>query len=243
MTLIVVNASIGKMVAKRFAYDRQPERYRRVVSQLADMPPPCCPHLLRIVLEQDCWYALFEWVDGNPLPTVGREARETWELALALLNRMRSYDILTGWPLESLWLERLRKELSGDPIACQILGQLNGAVPSGPRTVAHGDFSVQNMVIGSAGLMLVDWEELGSAPLGFDAGWMLAQARFGHGLISRNEMFERFASAGFLRENLRWFEALGLLRMLFRTRTLPMGPGVRSLVLRAVRRQLKECLA
>jgi aminoglycoside phosphotransferase (APT) family kinase protein len=157
---------------------------------------------------------------------------------------MRSLAIVPEWSLESIWLDRLEKHLSDDSTASFMLASLRRTVPGGPRTLVHGDFSIQNFIRNSVGIMLVDWEEIGSAPSGFDAGWMLALARLGYGqLRSYRDMFEAVVDAGFPKSNVSWFEALGLLRLLFRARTLPIDDDHRQLVLAAVQQAVDECAA
>ncbi len=222
----------GKLVAKRMRYDRDPEHYFELLTSLAEMSSRFCPRLLDTVAAQNCWYAFFEWISGDCLPFLPSDADFIWRSTLLLLGRMRTCSFLPKWPLESIWLDRLAKQMSNDAAAAFILASLRCSVPDGPRLLTHGDFSLQNFIRSSDGVVLVDWEEVGSAPPGFDAGWMLALARLGYGPPqSHDEMVDAFVDAGLSKSNLSWFETLGLLRLLFRARTLPMTPDHRLLVL------------
>jgi aminoglycoside phosphotransferase (APT) family kinase protein len=145
------------------------------------------------------------------------------------------------WRLESLWLDRLERHFGGESAAAFVLGSLREDQPEGIETLAHGDFSNQNLVCSPAGIVLVDWEEVGSAAPGFDAGWLLAHARIGASGRSHDQCLAALLDVGFSQKNLDWFESLGLLRLLFRARTLQMDESHRRSVLDVVKREVIAC--
>lgn len=238
----LVHTPRGALVVKRMTADHDPERHTDLITQLSQPPHALCPRVLgAVILDPTCWYALLEWLDGSDRPT-GAESAELFRgSTLDLLGRMRACPVVPERRIESIWLDRLDAHPFEDAGASALLSSLRRAAPEGPRTLAHGDFSVQNFVWSPRGVLLVDWEEVGSAPVGFDAGWMLALARMGHGPPRRPpELLSAFLDAGFPRSNLRWFEALGLLRLLFRAETLPMDAGLRRVVVGVLRGAVGE---
>lgn len=239
----LVHTTRGELVVKRMSADHDPERHLDLITQLSRPPHGFCPRMLgAVILDPTCWYALFEWLDGAHRPLGPEYAELLWRSALDLLGQLRAATVVPERCIESVWLDRLDAHSFADVSASSLLSSLRRAGPEGPRTLAHGDFSVQNFVWSPRGVVLVDWEEVGSAPVGFDAGWMLALARMGHSPPrSHREMLTAFLDAGFQRSNLSWFEALGLLRLLYRAETLPMDHGLRRVVVSALRRAVGEC--
>jgi len=231
-----------KLVVKQMTYDRDPDRCMELLIRLSQMPSPFCPRPLGAVVENGrSWYALFEWVNGER-PAPADQDEVVWHSALTLLRRMWACEVVPQWRLESIWLDRLGEYLSDERAAAFVLRSLRRTIPEGGSTLAHGDFSHQNFIRDSGGIVLVDWEEIGSAAPGFDAGWMLARARLGVGMRSHQEVFGALIAAGFCESNLVWFERLGLLRLLFHARTLPMNACLRRRVLTAVRGAVSECV-
>ena len=102
--------------------------------------------------------------------------------------------------------------------------RLRRSMPGAPRVVAHGDFNPQNIVRTREGLVLIDWEEAGRAPVEFDAGWMLAVARINDQATTRL----RALFAGLHDRTLCWSFRAGLLRLLMRSRTRPMSGATRA---------------
>jgi aminoglycoside phosphotransferase (APT) family kinase protein len=239
----ILRSGKGRVVVKRMAYDREPNVYLELLTRLAAMPPRFCPQLLGTVCtDQDYWYALFEWMEGSTPPFRPSEIDFVWQSIIELLQRMRNCSLASEWFLDSIWLNRLREALSDVPSASLIVERLCCSIPDERRSLAHGDFSVQNLLCHANGLVLLDWEEVGSAPAGFDAGWMLALARMGHApLLNYRAMQRAFLAVGFPAENLRWFEMLGLLRLLFRAQTLLVEPRARERILVSVQRELSKC--
>lgn len=230
---LLLRVRAGRIVVKRIDARRDPGRYRELIDRLSGARPPLSPRLLDVVADgADCWYALFEFVET-------RTDRPVLELrdVLELLERLRACEAVPPWPLESWWLERLRPALAGERAAASILERLEDTVPSGPRVLAHGDFNVPNLIMARAGVALVDWEEVGAAPYGFDAGWLLALARAEAGVRWPYEALRRaLVDARFPTANLEWFERLGVLRLLYRAQTDVVPEPVRPLVVAAIRR-------
>jgi aminoglycoside phosphotransferase (APT) family kinase protein len=227
-TTFLVNAAEGKFVLKQIQEDRDPDHYLDVLKELAQMLRGICPRPLTVLsADQTGWYVLFEWVSGQgPSSTVLDDA--TWGSVVERLRTLANCNIVPEWHLESMWLDRLEQHISDEPAAAFILDTLRRKRPKGERTLAHGDFIPQNFVLGSSGIVLIDWEEVGSAPPGFDAGWMLAHTQIGAGARSHAEMLRGLTAAGFRKSNLYWFERLGLLRLLFRARSLPVEEAHRK---------------
>jgi aminoglycoside phosphotransferase (APT) family kinase protein len=130
--------------------------------------------------------------------------------------------------------------VSDDPDAAALLAALYTNIPEDAPTLAHGDLQPSNVLMRLGSPLLVDWEEIGAAAPGFDAGWLLALARTGAINWDRDDIWADLVAAGFEERNLRWFEALGVLRLLFRARTIRLDPQLRDLVVAQVRRAANE---
>jgi glycosyltransferase involved in cell wall biosynthesis/aminoglycoside phosphotransferase (APT) family kinase protein len=240
-TTFLIDAAKGKFVLKQIRADRDPDRYLDLLRQVAEKLRGTCPSPLTVLnAKRTSWYVLFEWVSGRA-PAAAALDDLTWRAAVDLLRTLADCDIVPDWQLESTWLDRLEQGLSDEPVASFILNTLRRELPQGRRTLAHGDFSPQNFVLTENRIVLIDWEEVGSAPPGFDAGWMLAHARVGAGAHSHAEILRVLTAAGFPESNLRWFERLGLLRLLFRARSLCMQKEIREQVRAAVDREVYRC--
>jgi aminoglycoside phosphotransferase (APT) family kinase protein len=237
-----IEAEQGTLVAKRMEYVREPRAYTELFGRLSECADPPCPRFLRTVELSDYWYAVFRHVEGE----VPNPADPTWDVvwrdAFTLLQRMRDLkDIVPAWDLNAWWLHRLSQVDFSYPPAQNLLRRLLDAPVEGPGTLAHGDFSAQNLLCTARGLVLVDWEEVGAAPIGFDAGWVLALNRVGSGpRLLPLEAFDNLVARGFPGMNLRWFESLGLLRLLYRAMTLSMGEITRALVMQRVRAAISD---
>jgi hypothetical protein len=235
-TTFVVDTRERRVVVKSIASDRDPQEYLRLMLQLRGVPEPYCPEPLAVYRGSGhCWHAVFAWVDSAH--SQGSAAPPIWPAALGLLARMRAHAGTTPWPLERRWLARLADHFEDEPAATALLAHLRATPPEGAPTLAHGDFSVQNLVLGADGsYWLVDWEEVGSAAPGFDAGWMVALARLGVDVgLEPARMVEAFCAADIPPSNLLWFERLATLRLLFRAKTLPLKPHLRELLLPTLR--------
>jgi len=240
-TTFLVHAAEGKFVLKNIREDRDPYRYLDLLKELAQVLRGICPRpLTALNAAQTGWYVLFEWVGGKGSSSTALNDA-TWRSVVELLRTLANCNIVPDWHLESMWLDRLEQHLSDEPAATFILDTLRHEMPKGRRTLAHGDFSPQNFVLSSGEIVLIDWEEVGSAPLGFDAGWMLAHARIGAGARSHAEIVRVLTAEGFSKSNLYWFERLGLLRLLLRARALPMKEEIRKQVRAAVDREVYRC--
>lgn len=233
----VVQTYRQRLVVKRMGVDRSREEYRRLLANLHASSSWPVPHLLDACDGDGCWYALFEYMDG----TVGVVPSTIWHQAGLLLQRLSvATPVEPLCALIPLWLDRLQKAELADPSAEKLLVQMMRRRPGGPVVFAHGDFSPQNFCVSHQRLSVIDLEEAGTAPLGFDAGWLLALHRVGalHGFDDSTFLQTLDASAP--AKNLNWYEGLGLLRLLYRCRTLTMDAEARDLAILRVSRSLRE---
>ena len=127
------------------------------------------------------------------------------------------------------WTQRLSAFRYRDAAAELLRRRLFAQRPSSTPVLAHGDFAPQNLLEIPTGALLVDWEQCGSAPQAFDAGWLSA--------LVRAELTPTGSPASLTRQlerlqidadELRWCEGLGLLRLLYRVRTASMSANGRS---------------
>jgi hypothetical protein len=233
----IVETQATTIVVKRLDYTRSPQQYAQLFNQIAEESLPLAPSLLQTVQLPEYWYALFAYVEGYVPSSNDPKWDSLWRSAFDLLVRIREMgDIVPEWMLESMWLERLSRFDFLYAPARSLLENLLQISPTGVRTLAHGDFSGQNLLWTPDGLILLDWEEVGSAYPGFDAGWLLALNRVGSGpQLAQAAMFNDFIGRGFPEENLYWFESLGLLRLLYRAMTLPIEIRIWPIVVKTIR--------
>jgi aminoglycoside phosphotransferase (APT) family kinase protein len=235
----LVRAGATTVVAKRIASAVGARAYEELFAQLVDAIPGACPRLLGVLPEDDVtWWAVFEYVERE------RDDLEAadWPHARALLVALRDAPVLPDLALETAWIDAAERELPADDHVQAAVGVLRANVPTGGRTLAHGDFSVWNLIPRRDRLVLVDWEEVGSAPAGFDAGWLLALARAGAAAPWEAATLEPALALSFPLDALVWFEAIGLVRLLIRTRGLGIGPLARPLVEAPIRAALRTAL-
>lgn len=218
----IVKGAAGQWVVKRMGYERDPGTVGSLLNHLraAGMP---CPRLVQGIPLADEWAALFTFEAGASVGLTDPVWPRVWEEALVRLEQLHKLPPLPPhWRLESLWQARL-KALPFEGAAAALWDHLQDSPPLGLPTLAHGDFAPQNFLWTEAGLMLIDWEEIGWAAPAFDAGWLLALNRVGAGpRLGQASLFASLIARGFPAHNLRWFEGLGLLRMLYR-RWVPDG--------------------
>jgi aminoglycoside phosphotransferase (APT) family kinase protein len=230
----IVTTNRTRLVVKRMGYERSPRFIVDLFARLISWRVPPCPELLGTIEGAAHWYALFSYVEGATQILPGRK---TWNQAIGLLARLSEIEVANpGLELGSFWLDRLARFSFEDFAANDLLAKLSHAIPVGPTVIAHGDFSAQNFCCAERGLVLLDWEEMGGATAGFDAGWVLAHRRLGIGPSWEHaELVSRLSECGLPRFNVEWYEALGLLRMFYRSLTLPIDPNLRTRVVLRVR--------
>jgi hypothetical protein len=238
----VIETERATVVAKRMDYVRAPGVYTELFDRLNERSTLPCPRLLLTVPFSDCWYAVFTHVDGVVPNPANPTWSGVWREAFTLMQRLREEkEIVPPWDLKAMWLDRLLQVDLPDPFARNLLHRLLETPIEDQVHLAHGDFSAQNLLCTKDGLMLVDWEEVGVAPVGFDAGWVLALNRIGSGpQQSPQEVFNDLAGRGFPESNLRWYEGLGLLRLLYRAMTLSMSEVTRAFVMQRVRSAISD---
>jgi len=224
--------SSGQFVVKRIDGWHSADGYLECLARVSRNTSWCPRPIATVRDSAERPYVIGEWIDDLGSSD---DAEREWPAMLDLLQQLRSHSVVPGSRLEPRWLTRLGQTLTDEPAALLLLDALRQSPPTGSCTLAHGDFSPQNIVRGAGGYVLIDWEEVGSAADGFDAGWLLAHARLGAGLRSYGQTKTALLAAGFDERNLSWFESLGLVRLLFRARTLSMDDERRRVVVARTR--------
>jgi aminoglycoside phosphotransferase (APT) family kinase protein len=228
-------------MVKRMAYTRPPSRYVALFEKLAQAVPPLCPRLIQYVAAEDAWYAVFKYVDGHVPHSLDAAWDDIWDEAFIFLKRLRECPCPPLIDLQDEWIARLHEFDAWDAPAEHLKHRLFEALPRRPAVLTHGDFSPQNFLLTARGLMLLDWESIGQAPPGFDEGWMVALSCLGvtPGLTVA-QLIERITASGICYDDLRWFQGLGLLRLLYRTHTLRIEEHLRPHLLSRIRAGIQE---
>jgi aminoglycoside phosphotransferase (APT) family kinase protein len=237
----LVETAQATLVTKRMSYERTPEKFAHLFREMKQAQVPC-PELVSAIELKDDWFALFTYEDGY-IPNVSDPNWDIiWRQAFDLLAQLKDLTaIVPEWDLESIWLDRFRQVSFNTTLAEALFRRLLASLPNGERTLAHGDLAPQNFLCTDDRLLLLDWEEVGSAHSGFDAGWVLALNRIGAGpRMPQTQLFRSLVSMGFLVDNLRWFEGLGLLRMLYRLLTWPMEQTTFQFLLAGIQNQIES---
>ena len=217
----LVQCDLETLVLKRFDTARPLEIYVQLFEQLHDMSVG--PRLRDVIEGQEEWYAAFEFMVGTLPSSTGVGWDRLWPQAVTLLQRLRTYKDVPASDLSLLWMKLLRSFNFHDAPAELLKKRLLAGPVPGPFSLAHGDFSPQNFVPTSCGLMLIDWEEAGRAPTTFDAGWLLVLGELG--LTPRRTPLQLMADLRPLDlepDALRWSFRIGLLRLLWRARTMEL---------------------
>jgi hypothetical protein len=239
-TLAVRAGGAIRAIVKILQLDRRPEDVSRTLEMIRQHGV-ACPALLTSVRTSVGWVALFEHVEGHRPVLGSAEWAETWSAAFALMLRLAAiHERVAAWDLESEWLALVAPAAGEDEAAADVLHRLHERPPAGPLCLAHGDFAPQNFVLTAEGLTLIDWEHLGYARPGFDAGWLLGLNRVGTGpRWPQDRLAQRFAEMGLTRWNLKWFEGMGLLRMHARAHGWQDRPWERTFGLEMVRAAIR----
>jgi hypothetical protein len=240
-TLAVCAAGATRAVVKALAVDRRPEDVARTLEMIR-AHGIACPALLASVRTSVGWLVLFEHVEGHRPVLGSAKWAETWSAAFDLMPRLTAiHERVAAWDLESEWLELAAPAAAEDEAAGDLLHRLRERTPEGRPCLAHGDFAPQNFVLTAEGLTLIDWEHLGYACPGFDAGWLLSLNLVGTGpRWPQDRLAQRFAEMGLTRWNLKWFEGMGLLRMHARAHAWRDRPWERTFGLEMVRTAIRE---
>ena len=91
--------------------------------------------------------------------------------------------------------------------------------------------------------LLVDWEEVGRAPAELDAGWLLALSSMGATpALPPTTLRARLLDEGLDADRLWWSWGLGLLRLLYRSRELPLPTSVVTAMAQHIRAQIGALL-
>lgn len=240
----------GPALLKRMSSSRTPEAVTAVLAGLRAKDPPRAPALVRAVRHvepggSDAWYGVFSWLDGAPRRPEDAGWPAAWQQVLELLVTLRDTSAPThGLPLlTELWLRRVSDMRHLDAVAELLRRQLVERPPQGRLGLAHGDFGLQNLVWHAGEVALLDWEELGLAPPEFDGGWLLAMSRMGATpSLAPHELRLRLVELGLAAEHLGWYQGLGLLRLLWRTRALSLPAAQAGAIARRVHAAMVELL-
>jgi hypothetical protein len=234
----VVPVGQGRLVIKRLGAERAAPEYARLFRHVADLG--IAPRFVGSISSPADWYAVFEFVPGRQLRTGDPEWELVWAQVPETLQRLCSSTVVPAFDVLDHW----RAVLSGHHFPAGPGRQLQEALfanePEGQRVVlVHGDFSPQNFILAGRKLMLVDWEQAGGAPAGFDAGWAIAIVTAGAATgIDTAPIVAALRRAGPDEGVLGWFVRLGLLRMLWRAHTLPLTDVVRVALLAQLRQTI-----
>lgn len=240
----IVEADAARVVVKRISAPRAVQPLLAVGRALAATSPPLAPRALGGFEDRGAGYVIWEFVEGAQHPPGTPGWSSMWADAQTLLDRLAASELRPPWDLERLWLERVAAAPFADEPAERAREWLCARAPDGEPRLAHGDFSPQNIVLARGVARLIDWEEVGVARPGFDAGWLLAQNRAGAGpRLPQPVLEDTLTGRGVSRDDLRWFEGLGLLRLLWRAETLTIADDVRPRVLAGVRQAIVGWLA
>lgn len=222
-----------RFVVKSFGSECSPSPYAQLFADLHQRG--IAPRLRDVLTSIDGWYALFELVDGE-LPTADARWDVIWPQAVQQLKTLTlcNADSLVDLPMR--WMARFDEFSWHDAPAELLRDRLRATLPTAPLVVAHGDFSPQNFVLTPTGLVLIDWEEAGRAPAGFDAGWVLALSQLGvsYGRTAQQLQTE-FVHLGINEAVFRWARRLGLLRLLFRAGALGLPAYSRTALVTRLR--------
>jgi Ser/Thr protein kinase RdoA (MazF antagonist) len=231
-------------VVKMLRLERRPDDVRRVLETVRAHGIPC-PALLGAAAGAACWFALFEHVGGRRPDRSCEGWASMWSAAFSTLRHLAELSAPAApWDLESEWLQLVGPAAAEDDAAADLWNQLGERRPGGTRCLAHGDFAPQNFVLADLGLALIDWEDVGYARPGFDAGWLLSLNRVAAGPgWPQGRLMKELTQLGIAASNLRWFEGLGLLRMHARAHAWDDRPVERDFVLETVRSEIREYLA
>ncbi len=247
----LVHTDDRQLVVKRMSYRRAPRAagaagdcpgdFERLFTVLASRGFPCPPLLLTVATD-DAWYAVHAHIEGTTPDPASPNWGSMWAQAFDVLGHLSDLSAADApWDLDATWIDVLSSSDLKDPGALELLEAMVESRPSGIRCVAHGDFAPQNFLIGSDRLWVVDWEQVGHAHPGFDAGWLLALNGIGAGPRMPPEVLRRtLLQRGFRDQNLQWYEGLGLLRLYFRAGTLALSAGTRRFLEGLVAAQIRR---
>ncbi len=237
-----------RYLLKPMSDERRPAAVGGVLDSLASCSPALAPRLLHAVElpGRPHWYGVFEWVEGVTRRQDSPDWPGAWDRALRLLATLREQPpVDEGLPrLAEQWLTRLEAVRWHDALAELLYTRLQQELPRAPLVLAHGDFAPQNLVWAQGRAMLVDWEELGRAPAEFDPGWLLTLSSMGATPSLHPEALRaRLIDEGLDDGHLRWFQGLGLLRMAYRSRSLPLPANVAAAMVQRIRREIAAFLS
>lgn len=226
----VVAVGGERLVVKRLGGERAIDDYVPLFNHVARLG--IGPRFVGAIPGTDGWYAVFEFVPGRQPPAAHPDWDLVWRQVPAILALLRSPAALPAFDLLDHWRAVLAPYRFPDGAGRQLQELLFADEPDGqPVVAAHGDFSPQNFILAGADVMLIDWEEAGRAPIGFDPGWAIAVVEAGAAPGGdTSALLARLRRSAPDQAALRWFVRLGFLRMLWRAQTLPLTELVRAAI-------------
>ena len=227
------------------------------VKRLVDLPDPGafvttyralhlhgipCPRLETYWQQKSNLYCVFQFLEGSRINPKDSSWSLGWQKAYRWLDFLNTLNQdIPHWDLEKRWLTRFEGQFDDHPEARVLWSLLKDFSTVGDRRVAHGDFAPQNMLMGPQGWFILDWEEMGAARPGFDAGWVMALNLQGSGpKVEQTTLEQTMEKLGIPQFNLAWYTGLGLLRVFYRGLTLPLDPFVKELTLLGLKAPLKR---
>lgn len=232
----LIAADEQAVVAKRLEPERAPTWFIPMLVEAHRLG--IAPPVLDWVESDPGWIAIAELVPGPQ----ARPEPATWSvLESQLAGLLQALSMLSVPPLPDVldgWLSVLGRHEFGDPdVGSLQQAMLRDRPAVGSMVVAHGDFSFQNVILTEGRAVLIDWQQAGIAPDGFDLGFLLALMRSGWPQVRPLELRRRYEST-FGRAPLSWFVQLGLFRLLYRCQTMQLDPDLRRQLERQIRQEL-----
>ena len=232
-----------RLVIKRFGRERPMCEYAPLLRHTAALG--AAPAFVDAIPAADGWFGVFRYVPGRNPAHLARGRAGVWDRIPGLLERIGESSVVPSFDVCDYWRRTLTEFRFPDGPGRELQRRLMSTKPAqSSDRLAHGDFIPQNFVWSRGRLVVVDWEQAGRAPWGFDAGWAIAVVRSGS-LLTRDAR----AVVHSLRHcapdevTLRWFVRLGLLRMLWRAHTLPVTDVERVLMMVHLRELITDELA
>lgn len=220
-----------QLVAKAMTSQHDQDEYVCMFREIGDAG--IGPQLVAVIEDSDAWYAVCRYVTGcHPTAFDSPTTELVWAQIPLLLDALSRCTKVPRFDVLNHWISVLDRLRFSDPSAQQLCRDLLRTVPSGTCVLTHGDFAPQNLILAGDRLMLIDWEQAGGAPIGFDAGWLLALSAAGVVSGGHPAVFAtKLANGGDIpAQTLRWFVRLGLVRLLWRVNTLEIVEPVRTLI-------------
>lgn len=215
----------GPLVAKQMSPMQHPEEYARTFNAVSQAG--LGPQFIEAVPGPAEWYALFQYLPGNHPDATADGWDRLRPQVRSLLEGLAIVAELPRFNLIDHWVPLLTAYSFPEATATEFRQRLFQRLPADTTVLAHGDFSLQNLILASGRAILIDWSQAGRAPAGFDAGWLIAITKVGVPCgCSETQLVRDLADDN--ADSIQWFVHLGLLRLLWRAHTLPLNDFVRA---------------